>query len=415
MSRASFERRYFFLDSGLWKKLAILWSAQLIGMSAITGVISFLPLYVTHLGINDVEEASMWSGLLVGAAAFCAALSNPFWGAMADRRGRKTMLEKVLLIFAFLMIAMAFVRNVYQLLALRLLQGTFGGFTAAATALAVSLSPKDKIASTIGIFQTSLIVGGAVGPMIGGLIADYFGYRQPFLVFGFLCILSFLIIHFTITENFSPLPKNEKPSIKAVFKYFLSMTDLKIMLFILFLATFAIQGLGPILPLYIRSIASDQSNIATISGTLIAVGGIASAFSSASMGALVRHYSHKQIMVVASVLGGITFIGQIIADDIMVLSVMRFFNGLCIGAMVPSANTIITYLIPESKRGAAFGATSTFSLMGQVLGPISAGFLSLIFGIKAIFWVTTALFLLAAILLLTKIKDRYEVCCEEGN
>ncbi len=403
------------MNSGLWKKLAILWSAQLIGMSAITGVISFLPLYVTHLGIEDMAEASMWAGLLVGAAAFCAALSNPFWGAMADRRGRKPMLEKVLLIFGFLILAMAFVTNVYQLLALRVLQGTFGGFVAASTALAVSMSPKDKIAATIGIFQTSLIVGGAVGPMIGGLIADYFGYRQPFLVFGFLCILSFLIIHFTITETFTPVPKKEKPSIKSVFKYFLSLTDLKVMLFILFLAQFAIQSIGPILPLYIRSIAADQSNIASISGALIAVGGIASAFSAASMGALVRRYSHKQIMLVASVLGGITFIGQIAASDILALGLMRFINGLCIGAMIPSSNTIITYLIPESKRGAAFGVTSTFSLMGQVLGPISAGFLSLIFGLRAIFWLTTTLFVVAAFLLLTKTKDDYEVYCEDGS
>lgn len=114
------------------------------------------------------------------------------------------------------------------------------------------------------------------------------------------------------------------------------------------------------------------------------------------MGTLVNRYSHKQIMLVSAVFGGITFIGQIAAGDIMTLSIMRFINGLCIGAMIPSSNTIITYLVPESKRGAAFGVTSTFSLMGQVLGPISAGFLSLIFGLQAIFWATTALFVVAA-------------------
>ena len=128
-----------------WRKnLAILWSAQFIGMSAITGLTSFLPLYVAHLGIADAAEAAMWAGVLIGAASFCAALSNPFWGAMADRKGRKPMVEKVLLMFGIIMIIMAFASNVYQLFVLRILQGLCGGFVAASTALAVSLSPKEQ-------------------------------------------------------------------------------------------------------------------------------------------------------------------------------------------------------------------------------------------------------------------------------
>ena len=58
------------------KKLAVLWLARFVGMSAITGLISFLPLYVSHLGITDASEAAMWAGLLIGAASFCAAADS---------------------------------------------------------------------------------------------------------------------------------------------------------------------------------------------------------------------------------------------------------------------------------------------------------------------------------------------------
>lgn len=399
-----------------WRKnLAILWSAQFIGMSAITGLTSFLPLYVAHLGIADAAEAAMWAGVLIGAASFCAALSNPFWGAMADRKGRKPMVEKVLLMFGIIMIIMAFASNVYQLFVLRILQGLCGGFVAASTALAVSLSPKEQIAATIGIFQTALIVGGAAGPMIGGLIADNFGYQQPFFVFGSLCILALLVIHFSITESFTPVIKSERPSLKSVFQYIWSLADLRVMLLIQFLTQFAIQSIGPILPLYIRSMVSNDSNLASISGTIIAIGGIASAFASGSMGFLINRYSHKQIMITASLLGSISFIGQVAADSIMTLAVLRFVNGLCIGAMIPSSNTIITYLIPETKRGAAFGITSAFALMGNVIGPISAGILTMAYGFQSIFWVTAIFFLLIAILLLTKVKANYTFDTKEND
>jgi len=355
----------------------------------------------------------MWSGILIGAAAFCAALSNPFWGAMADRKGRKPMVEKVLLMFGIIMIIMAFASNVYQLLILRILQGLCGGFAAAATALAVSMSPKEQISFTVGMLQTSLIVGGAVGPMIGGLIADFFGYRQPFLVFGVLCILSLFVIHFTITETFTPVAPSEKLSLKAVLKYVWSIGDLKLMLLVQFLTQFAIQSIGPILPLYILSMASNNTNLASISGTIIAIGGIASAVASASMGVLSKRFSHKQILVTASFLGSISFIGQIAANDIMTLAILRAINGLCIGAMIPSSNTIITFLIPESKRGAAFGITSAAALMGNVLGPISAGLLSLAFGLSAIFWITSIFFLLVGFLLFVQIEENDTVYQEE--
>lgn len=387
-----------------WKRsLAILWLAQFIGMSAITGVISFLPLYVTHLGIEDAASVAMWAGLLVGASSFCAAISNPFWGALADRKGRKPMVEKVLLMFGLIMMTMAFVYNIYQLLVLRMLQGLCGGFVAASTALAVSMSPNDKVSFTMGTLQASLIVGGAIGPMIGGVIADSFGYRMPFIVFGALCILALLVIRFSIKEEFTPVVKNAAPSLRETVRYMLSLKELRLMLVIQFLIQFAIQSIGPILPLYIQTMVFEKTNLASISGGIIAIAGVTSAIASVSLGSLSKRFSHKQILITASLLGGISFLGQLAANDITALATMRAINGLCIGAMLPSSNTIIACLIPAAKRGAAFGITSGAALMGNVLGPISAGLFSLAFGITSIFWITALVFLLISVILFVQI------------
>ena len=54
--------------SNAWKKtFAVMWLAQFIGMSAITGVVSFLPLYVTHLGVTGTGSLGLWAGVLMGA------------------------------------------------------------------------------------------------------------------------------------------------------------------------------------------------------------------------------------------------------------------------------------------------------------------------------------------------------------
>ena len=391
-----------------WKKnFAIMWTTQFIGMSAITGMISFLPLYVTVLGISDQSEVAMWSGILMGAASLCAALSNPYWGAMADRKGRKPMVEKVLFMYGFIIIGMAYVTNVYQLLTLRILQGLCGGFIASATALVLSMTPPAEISFTVGMFQTSIIVGGTTGPMLGGFIADSFGYRQPFIVFGVLCLLALVIVRFAVTEKFTPVKKSNATSLAKTFQYIWSLADLRLMLLVQFLAQFAMQGIGPVLPLYIKTIVPDISNLASVSGIIIAIGGVTSAIASASMGSVSKRFSHKQILITSSLLGAFSFLGQLAANDIIWFAALRAINGLSIGAMIPSSNTIITYLIPESKRGAAYGITSGAGLMGNVLGPVCAGMLSLLFGITSIFWITAILFLFVSTLLFVFAKKTY--------
>ena len=395
------------VEAGKWKKVFFsMWAAQCVGMSAITGVVSFLPLYVANLGVTNENSLGLWAGILMGATSFFAALTNPYWGNLADRKGRKPMVEKTLVLFGLVMLAMAFVSNVYQLLALRIFQGICGGFVAAATALGISMMPKGKIAFAVGMFQTALIVGGAIGPMIGGLVADHFGYRMPFAVFGVLTLVTFAFVHYMVVEKFEPQKAKQKSSLKEIFHYILHNHELRLMLLILFLAQFAMQTIAPILPIYIQGLAKDTSSVASISGTIIAIGGLASALAASSMGFFCRKFSHRQILGTAALLCAITFIGQLAAGNVITLGLMRAINGFCIGMMIPSANTIITCLIPEDKRGAAYGITGSASLMGNVLGPLSAGLLSILFGLSSIFWITAALFV-GAFILLIEVKGQY--------
>ena len=69
----------------------------------------FLPLYFQQLGVTDVGEIALWSGLSLGVTPAVTALMAPFWGRLADRVGRKIMIERSLASFVIVMSAMAFV------------------------------------------------------------------------------------------------------------------------------------------------------------------------------------------------------------------------------------------------------------------------------------------------------------------
>lgn len=376
-----------------WKKnLAALWFAQLAGMGAITGVMAFLPLYVQALGITNIEVAGVWSGVVMGATPLVAALAGPHWGAVADRHGRKLTVERVMIAFGIVMVLMGFVADVYQLLFLRLIQGVFGGFTAAALALVTSISPPDQIASTLGIFQTAMIAGSAFGPMFGGIISDHFGFSWAFVSFGLLCVLSFFIVRFAVTERFTPAPTAAKQPILREIRAIVTIPGMAMTLAIQFLIQFSMMIIAPLLPIYIPVLAPDLVYVASAAGTIIAAAGLTSAVASAAMGKISKKFSHRTVLFAAATLSAVCFAAQAVADNVFVFGGMRAVSGFFLGAMLPTVNAITYFLIPESKRGVAYGITTTSMQMGIVIGPISGGALAVYLGIPSVFWLSALLF-----------------------
>lgn len=390
----------------LWKKnLAAMWLAQLAGMGAITGVIAFLPLYIPQLGITNMKAVEIWSGILISVSSLCAAFSGPYWGNLADRVGRKLMVERVMAVFFAVILAMAFVTDVYQLFILRIIQGLFGGFTAAALALVTGNTPKEQVTSAIGIFQTAMIAGSALGPVFGGIIADLLGYRQTFIAFGLFCLLSLFIVHFAVTDTFTPVPKKEKANLLRDIRYVLALPALPSMLLVQFLIQFAIQAIAPILPLYILSLAPDTPYLASTCGTIIAVAGVTSAIASALSGRLSSRFSHHAILIVCTCMASLSFAAQALTDSVTVLGLLRGISGLFLGTMLPTVNSIITLLTPPDKRGLAYGVAMSAPLIGNVVGPLGGSLLALYGNASSVFWLTATLFLLVAVWVFFKVRD----------
>ena len=80
-----------------WKSIVYLVCAIQVGAGiSMVGVMSFLPLFLSELGLTDPGEAAFWAGLITGVTPFMIALSAPFWSIQADRRGPKVVMTIVL-------------------------------------------------------------------------------------------------------------------------------------------------------------------------------------------------------------------------------------------------------------------------------------------------------------------------------
>ena len=92
------------------------------------------------------------------------------------------MLQRSLGAFVVLIALMAFVTNIYQLFALRLLIGVFGGIAAMSVALASTIAPRHQVGEAVGLIQATQLASGIAAPFIGGVLVDAFGLHGSFFL-----------------------------------------------------------------------------------------------------------------------------------------------------------------------------------------------------------------------------------------
>src|SRR5207247_852707 len=95
------------------------------------------------LGIHDKSTISLYAGLASLSIGFASFIGNPFWGALADRFGRKPMLLRA---YAGAMLAtflQSFNHSLGLFFVFLFMQGAFSGTPSAAAALLASTSPRD--------------------------------------------------------------------------------------------------------------------------------------------------------------------------------------------------------------------------------------------------------------------------------
>ncbi len=191
-----------------WQRnLFITWLGCFLTGAAFSLIMPFLPLYVEALGVTGHQSLNMWSGLVFSITFLFSAIASPFWGSLADRRGRKLMLLRSALGMGIVMVLMGMAQNIWQFLALRAVLGLLGGFIPNANALIATQVPRHRSGWALGTRSTGGVSGALIGPLIGGLLADQYGLRPAFFITAAVLFICFLLTLFCVREQFTPVQK----------------------------------------------------------------------------------------------------------------------------------------------------------------------------------------------------------------
>lgn len=385
-----------------WRRtLYIMFASQLFSAVGFSIIFPFFPLYVADLGSSTGMSIEFMSGLVFSSQAFTMMIASPFWGTVADRYGRKLMVERATFGGTILLLLMAFVTSAEQLVLLRALQGLITGTVSAANSLVAASAPRERIGFAMGVLQVGQWGGVALGPLLGGVLADAFDYRVPFIVTAVLLFVSGLLVLFGIQENFD---RNSQASARArvgfltEWRHVLSMHGVMPTYSLRFLSSLCNTMIIPIMPLFILTLMPNHGGINTFTGLVVGAASAATTASAIYLGRLGDRIGHRRILIWAALLGAASYFPQMFVTEGWQLLVLYALTGAAMGGLVAAPSALLAHYTEPGEEGAVYGIDNSIVSGARAVSPLVGALIAEWFGYRGVFGITALLMLCIVIM-----------------
>jgi multidrug resistance protein len=348
-----------------------------LGFGIITPV---LPGYARSFGLDASAV-----GLVIGIYGFARFLANVPAGQLAERRGRRPVLIVGTIITSVASALIAMADSLPQLLAFRLLSG-LGAATVltGGQIMAGDIASPEQRGRMMSTYQGFFLVGVGLGPTPGGILADAFGLRAPFVAYAVFSSLACAVALTLIRET---RPAVGVPARVDGERGGRSSTTLRGALlgapFVLiaivswvqfFARTGAIFTLVPLLGREHAGLTASQIGFAF---TAVNVLTIAMLYPS---GIFADRFGRKLTIAPSTIVAGLALALWAGSSDFSSFLLAALVWGVGSGICGPAPAAYLADLAPADLRGRIFGAFRSVSDSGYIVGPLLLGLLTDAYG-----------------------------------
>jgi MFS family permease len=255
-------------------------------------------------------------------------------------------------------------------------------------------TPKEKIGFAMGTLQSGGVAGSILGPFIGGLLAEWIGFRSIFYITGILLFCASLLAMFLVKEKFDASAAKNKPKISTVqsFMELKKTKELPALYAVTFVIQFSMLSSMALIPLFVQELHGKGEMLAFYAGLVGSVTGFSNMIASPILGRLSDRIGSVKILAVCLLGAAVSFVPQALVTNIWQLLAARFMLGVFMGGMLPSVQLLIRKYTPNGMESRSYSFNTSALALGNMLGPVVGGALSSSIGIKG-------LFIMAAVLL----------------
>ena len=366
---------------------------DLLGFSLI---LPLLPYYAEEYGASEITI-----GLLTASYAAAQLIGAPILGRLSDQYGRRPVLLVSIAgtALGFLLLGLAEVLGrsvgvalfganmaainmlvITLLFVSRILDGLTGGNISVAQAYISDVTPPQDRSKAFGLIGAAFGLGFIIGPVVGGVLGERFGYAVPAFVAMAIATINLVAVYLFLPESVTPEQRAEmthRP--RPAFSFASLWTALQRprvgplshirfffgMAFSMFQSIFALYAAG-----YPLNLSVEQTGL-----VLGYVGVLSVIVQGFAIGRLAKRYSDKQLMLVSSLLmAGSLLLWGFVPNVWTLLIIMAplAFGGGVLNTVINSALSKAVY--PE-EIGGTLGISASLESLTRVIAPALGGVL----------------------------------------
>jgi len=356
----------------------LLWLSIAVGVTMIgLGIIwPLVPVYAVALGAGGLQV-----GVIIASFNLARTIFNPLAGRLSDRRGRKPFILLGLLLYALVSVLYVRAASVEALIGVRLLHGFISVLVGpVAMALAADIAPQHRLGRYLGTLNMAVMLGLGAGPVLGGLIRDYFGMPAAFYTMGALAMLTFVGIMAFIPGSGRVRTSSSKPP-AASFRDLLSH---RVVQGIFSLRFFVAAGQGSVytfLPLLAIRMHLSSSQV----GILLGVNIFLIAVLQRIFGDLADRLDPKYMIIFGTFISGLAVLGMPFVEGFGRVLGLNILMGIGNGIAMPAGFVITAEVGRTMGMGSIMGLTDAGWSLGMIVSPILSGIIMDTLGLPSIF------------------------------
>lgn len=381
--------------------LAVLYIAAFCSHIVIGFLILLIPYYADD---PQIGASGSQIGLIVGTFSLGTGMALVPSGFLSDKLGRRTALIPALVLFSLTPLLYPMAGNAGQLVAIRIVHGiTFGAFLPAASASLIDLTSQGKRGRSLGVFGAAAVLGIALGPLLGSVLLDTFGFTGVFYICSLISGLGLM----SILMRAGALPQRPA-NVDASSDYSWAWAKSHIgiaALLIPILITFGSGTIVSYVPSYVENFGIGEWEV----GIIFTVMYLGSALSRVMAGWVSDTVGRRPVILLGFVfsvisLACISFSSQ----SVLWLGLAALLFGMGMGAAMTSGVTLLADVSPSRMRGITMGMHNTSLNAGLFIGPVIMGLLVHPCGYETMFRVCAMSLAGGLILVFTLLCWRYD-------
>ncbi len=361
-----------------------------------TGLVLILPLYARRFDSFGAGVQAL--GVSAVAYALTSTVAAPFIGMLGDRFGRRPVVLFSLAGYVLAFSGFLFANTTGLLIVLRGLAGVFtAGLLPAMLSIVGDLAPENRRAQWIGIVSGSAAAGWIVGPLLGGLLYDRFGYVVPFAASIGLAAAALLLAVILIPETHTPVSHPDRP--RTTWLHGLRALPARSTVLLLLLITFgAMFAWAFIEPQFMFYAYDDLGWTSSQLGAVMSAYGTAFMLGAFGLGHLSDRRGRKPVLVLGLVLFSAQFIGLVVFREVAWIVLSFVVAGLGNALYDPALSALFLDVTPPEYTARMMGLKSTAGSLGSMLGPALVVLLVPVVSPQAVFLMSI---ILVVVLILT--------------